>query len=290
MKRILKQVAAVIFVVGALSASANTLYQNNFDAGDASLVNFTTFGDTTVSGQDGQAVVSVTSSFGQGGLSLNTASVSGYSTTLSASAGILTWAFNVSNRDGVFNNEFSFIPAGNIANPYDFNFPAHGYSFRGGGYVGDRMLFTRFDHGLNSYQILIDVPAPIGLGTLPDMGSVRLTFDPRSATWSVYMDTGPSYEDPTGAQTLLGSAVDGTYTHTPLGFLSFTGETSGTDYLDNLSITVPEPSSCCLIGMALLTLGWPAYRCRLRQNAKNSCTESGDHVAVSNRTPPTPGR
>jgi hypothetical protein len=257
--------AAVLLITAAVAAQASIVYQNNFDAGSASLSGFTSFGNATSQVLDGQLAVGV-SSLNEGGVSLYTGSLAGYSTTLSENVGTVTWAFDVANSDGTYNNGFRIVLAGNTSNPYGLaynqGFPSEGYSLSGGEYAGNRMLFSRFYNGATTYQTLIDVPD--GLGTLPQTGAIRITYEPSSDTWSFYMDTGLNYTDPTADSQLIGTVVDGTYTHEGLPYFSLAGEYSGTDYLDNLSISVvPEPSPLCLVVvLGLTTFYWQAYLSR----------------------------
>lgn len=251
-----------MFITVFADVRAAMVYQNNFDSGSSSLSGFTSYGTATNAVSAEQLVIGISGLSG-GGISLNTATLNGYSTTLSANVGMVTWAFNVSNSNGAYNNMFCVVLAGNTSDPYNSGFPAKGYSLKGGGYVGNRMLLSRFDRGLNTYQILIDVPNTLGLGTLPQTGAVRITYEPRNDIWSLYMDTGLIPGDPSGASLLLGAAVDGTYTHSALPFFALGGEISGTDYFDNLSINVvPEPSSLCLAVAGLTILCWPGRRSR----------------------------
>jgi hypothetical protein len=77
------------------------------------------------------------------------------------------------------------------------------------------------------------------------------------------MDAGSDPSDPTAASQLIGTAVDGIYTHEALPYFSFGGSYSGTDYFDNLSISVvPEPSPLSLVVIGLTTFYWQVHRFR----------------------------
>jgi hypothetical protein len=176
MRTIFRQFTLAMFICVVAGAQAAVVYQNNFDAGNASLSNFGSYGTGTIQATGGQLVVGVSDI---GGVQLNTASLGGYSPTLSANSGMVTWAFNVSNQDGQFNNNFVIVLGASIADPYDFSFPAQGYVLMGGGFVGNRMILARFDHGVTSIdtsRYVVDVFD--GLATLPQRGSVRVTFEP----------------------------------------------------------------------------------------------------------------
>ena len=266
-KTMFRQISVAVLITAAVAAQASTVYQNNFDAGSSSLSDFTPYtlyGATSIQASGGQLVIGETG-LAYGGVSLNTASLAGYSTILSANVGTVTWAFNVAYMDGVYNNGFNIVLACNTPNPYGLayyqGFPSVGYALHGGGGVGNEMYFTEFYNSLTTYQMLIDIPD--GLGTLPQTGAIRITYEPGSDTWSFYMDAGSDPSDPTAASQLIGTAVDGTYTHEALPYFSFGGSYSGTDYFDNLSISVvPEPSPLSLVVIGLTTFYWQVHRFR----------------------------
>lgn len=247
-------------------AQAETVYRNSFDDA-SSLDDFTVFGERfigynppplhSVSIDSGQLRIDTDyqrpngpgtnpTLFGQAFLSADTSTAftPGYNPILSQNTGLVTWSFNVSNQDGSFNNHFSCVLASTMAYPYksDQEF-AHGYALNGGGMVGNRMVLKRFDYGLGGgSEILIDITD--GLGPLPDKGSFRITFDPASAEWSLYGETGPNYSDPASVQNLLGTAVDDTYTHSETRYFGLLSATTGTGYFDNVTVdVVPEPAS-----------------------------------------------
>lgn len=232
-----------LLIGASAQAQPLTAYQNNFDAGPGSIAEFSTFSQFSGGVQVADGQLELTPAWGSSrvGVSLNTSALSGYSTVLSTNTGRVEWAFNVSNSDLQFNNGFFFIPAINSADPSG---SAQGYAFYGGDMVGNRMYLARFDATLNGpLTILIDVPDAAGLAPLPEKASVRITFEPSSSMWTLYMDKGAVYTDPRTATTFLGSAVDDTYTHSPLPYLSMGGDSSGTEYFDNLSITIDPPAA-----------------------------------------------
>src|SRR5512133_2897291 len=107
-------------------------------------------------------------------------------------------------------------------------------------------------HDFRQAAILLDAPKEVVLGALPAKGSIRITYEPALDLWSLFMKTGDDYVDPAGPLPLIGTAVDATYTHSPLPYFSFTGSSTGADYFDNLSISiVPEPRIEWLGSLAL---------------------------------------
>jgi len=192
----------------------------------------------------GRAVLStdVRDSFGQG-----------YNPILSQNAGLLSWSVNIANQNGDLNNKFHFVLASTTANPYDIG--SHNYALRGGGMVGDRMVLERKDFGLGGGgAVLIDVAD--GLGTLPEMGSFRITYDPASDLWSLYADIGASFTNPSTVSNLLGTAIDDRYTDEAMNYFAFGGGTTGKDIFDNITVNavVPIPAATWLFGSGLIGL------------------------------------
>lgn len=267
----MKAVTALILAWTAASPlMASSVYQNSFD-NPGSLDDFTIYGEEfvsytppalhAVSIDDGQLRIDTDYLrpngptaypvlLGMAQLSVNTSTTfgSGYNAILSQNNGLVSWSFNLSNQDGTYNNSFSCILASTKANSYSSEGGfAQGYALNGGGMVGNRLALRRFDYGMGGGgEMLIDITE--GLGPLPDKGSFRITFDPSTSEWSLYGETGPHYTDPTQVDSLLGSAVDNTYTHTETGYFGLVGRTTGTNYFDNVSVdVVPEPASILII-------------------------------------------
>jgi hypothetical protein len=168
-----------------------------------------------------------------------------YSTILKDNPGTVTWAFNVSNQDGESNNGFFFCLGSDSADP--MNYLSSTYVFQGGEFVGNAMEFDGVGSAFPSFSLL-QIPSANGLGPLPSMGSFRITYDPSSDLWSLYGEVGSAYLDPTTVTTLLGSFVDNTYTDVPLQYMAFGGENTGSDYFDNISVSVaPEPTVNVLV-------------------------------------------
>ncbi len=169
---------------------------------------------------------------------------SGFANTLSRNAAPISWTFNVGNQDGSFNNSFDFVLGSTIEDATSIG--AQGYHFTGGGLVGNRMVLSRFNFGTGGGQdVVIDIPD--GLGTMPQMGSFKITFDPFTAEWKLFGELNTAFEDPVLVSTLLGSGVDSVYANQALPYFGFGGGTTGVDIFDNVSVTVPEPSSISLI-------------------------------------------
>lgn len=197
---------------------------------------------------------------------LNTSSFgNGYQSVLSQSAGTISWSFNLSNQDGAFNNGFDFILASSAINPYDGN-PGFGYVLTGGGLVGNRMTLSRFSTGIYGGAVaLIDIVN--GLAPLPQEGSFKITYEPQSDLWSLYDSPGSAYVDPSTVSTLLGTAIDGTWTHSNTPFFGLAGYSTGSDCFDNVNVAVvPEPSPW-FIAIALSGLAFLHHRWRRQVNS-----------------------
>jgi hypothetical protein len=259
-----------------LSADAAIVYRNSFDD-PGSLDDFTVYGEDfsgydppplhEVSIDDGQLRIDSTDHrphgpdtypllSGRAFLSMDASAVCapGYAAILSHNNGRISWSFNLSNRDGAYNNRFACVLASTLPDPYsDGGEYASGYAFCGGGMVGSRMYIKRFDYGLDGGgSILIDVTD--GLGNLPEKGSFRVTFDPVTSTWSLFGETGSQYTDPTRVNSLLGSAVDSMYTDEETPYIGWLSSSTGTTWIDNVRIdAVPEPASRAFIACSLLT-------------------------------------
>ncbi len=163
---------SIFFLLLCVSqARAAVVYVNTFD--DASGLNgFTASGSGTASVTSQQLVISIPSPLREVVVLDSAVNFDPfYHSILNQNEGVVSWAFNVSNQDGAFNNGFKVILASDQADP--FSLPAHGYYFAGGGMVGNRMGLWRFDNGADGQtQVLVDVIN--GLGPLPQMGSIRV--------------------------------------------------------------------------------------------------------------------
>ena len=179
--------------------------------------------NTPVSG--GEAVIDLSGSSLLGtAVSINASNFSvPYTSVLGDNPGVVSWSFNVSNEDGQFNNSFGFALASSAPDPRIFT--TSSYVFQGGGFVGNRMGLLRQVEpilGGPTFDFLIDIPN--GLGTLPEMGSFQITYDPNGDLWSLFGATGPTKQDPRQVNVLLGTAVDDTLTNVDLPWTGIYGK------------------------------------------------------------------
>lgn len=177
-----------------------------------------------------------------------------YRPRLDESPGPLAWSFNVANQDGSLNNLFGFY----LWSSADSSDPAgFGYSLRGGGLVGERMVFAR--HALTGapggvvYDELIQVAD--GLGTLPATGAVRLTYAPAAGRWTLYFEQALVAADPLTVRRRVGVADDRGFTGAELPYVLLTSEATGHAAFDNLSVQqLPAPPAFLLLASAGVVL------------------------------------
>ena len=269
----------MIGVAGLNPAEAATVYQNTFDD-PVSLNDFTVYGeefdnynppplhsvlidagqlriDTDSLRPNGPTSFPVLSGLAFLSVDTSTTFTPDYNSTLSHNGGLISWSFNLSNQDGDFNNSFSCVLASTRADPFnsDHGF-AQGYTFNGGGMVGNRMGIRRFDYGIDGGgEMLIDITD--GVGPLPDKGSIRITFNPATSEWSLYGETGSEYTDPSQVDNLLGTAIDDTYTTVETKYFGLLGRNPGTTYFDNVTVdVVPEPASIIFVASTFFGAGF----------------------------------
>ena len=205
-------------------------------------------------------------------------STGNFNTTLSNSAGLVTWSFNMQQIRG---------------NPAGFGTTSYGVAYvlgstsatvgtAGNGYAvvlgntgtPDPIRLVAFTGGIQTLGTatggLITASAPLDDPTTAHM-SILVTYDPSNNVWSMFgRNDGASFSDPLSATlSELGTATDSTYTEVALGFTGayWQGSTAGsqTARFDNVTLTaIPEPSTyAALFGLAVL--GLAIYRRRLRK-------------------------
>ncbi|EDY85116.1 hypothetical protein VDG1235_4751 [Verrucomicrobiia bacterium DG1235] len=278
-------ISTFLFLLFAHASNAVLVYENTFDS-SSSIDGFTKFGESfvaysppplhTVAVESGQLKIetdyyqpngasSPPTLLGRATLILsNTSFGNGFSSILSHSTGLISWAFNLSNQSGRFNNGFHVILASTKENPYDIE--AQGYYFRGGSMVGDRMGIWRFDHGIGGGQeVLVDIPD--GLGVSPETGSLKVTYNPFNNNWTLLGEISDTFVNPRLVDTKLGSATDGTYTQLSTPYLGLGGKNTGVNTFDNLSVSVPDAINT---GTALTLVLLLAFTCSrsIRKRAK----------------------
>ncbi len=271
--------SVALTLLGASTASSQVFFRDQFDS-PASLAQYTVIGEQfisffppplhTVEATNGQLKIQTAAVFPNGSgnppvllgsallMGQNTTFGSGFSSTLSSNSGLVSWAFNVANQDGSFNNGFDFVLASTHLNPRTAG--AKGYSLAGGGLVGNRMMVRRFDSGLNiGSAIIIDLTN--GLAPLPQAGSFRITFNPTNSEWKLLGTYGTSFQEPTGVTELLGTGFDALYASQDLPFWGFGGHTTGTDVFDNVTVSIiPEPGSAEFLLAGTLMMFAVAFR------------------------------
>jgi len=226
------------------SSEAKFVYQNTFDYPD-SLDAFHVLRDDS----DSVAIEAGQLKIETGGallaLDASTSFDPTYNTVLSHNSNLIRWSFNVSHIPGDFNGNFHVVLASTKEDAFDIG--AHGYTIRGGTYGDGRIHIRRFDYGLGGGgENIIDISD--GIKALPEKGSINITYNPVNDEWSLYGEAGPDYTDPIMVNTLMGKAIDGTYTSDDTKYFGLLRRNVGTVYLDNVGVEViPEPNSIALI-------------------------------------------
>jgi hypothetical protein len=248
----------------AAHCSGGTLYFNNFDDSSA-LDGFTVgqFGSGSVMLDNGK--LRIDPGFGylnRGFAALSLSTVSGYNSILASNPGMLAWAFNVSSSDGGLNQnnyfKFGIFSSSDYADSTGF-----GYSLGAGGYVADRMILTREALAASPFgavsQPIVDIEN--GLSPSPQVGAMRLTYEPWNGRWNLYFEQHDFPVDPLAITTLVGSGYDTVFASEALPYISFGSENFGHVFVDNLSISfIPEPSSGQIVILGGLLLWCATYR------------------------------
>ncbi len=163
--------------------------------------------------------------------------LSSYLATLKLNSSTITWAFNVSNIDGNRNNSFSFLISNKafITAPENFH-----YSFIGGGFVDSRMMLRReamFNSPFgNVSEILIDITN--GLGNIPSIGAIKITYNPLSDEWKLYYEESNKKLNPVLITKLIGSTKNSGFANELLPYFIFHSNTTGSVFFDNFTVLV----------------------------------------------------
>ncbi len=169
-------------------------------------------------------------------ISLDTSKLlTGYMSQLSLNQGIITWAFNVSNFDGQYNNTFSFLISNKSSLSELGNFY---YSFQGGGFVESRMMLRRSADYRSPFgnvsEDMIDIIN--GLGILPQVGAIKITFNQTTNEWKLYYEVSDVKLNPVFITTLVGSAINTGFVNENLPYFIFSSNGTGATFYDNFTV------------------------------------------------------
>ena len=201
-----------------------------------------------------------------------------FNTTLSDSAGLVTWSFNM--------QQIRSNPAGFTTGSYGVAFvlgatsatvatAGDGYAVvLGNAVTPDPVRLVAFTDGIQKVGTatggLITASTPLNDPTTSHM-SIVVTYNPSNNQWTMYgRNDGSSFADPqSGTLTMVGSATDTTHTDKALGFAGayWQGSTAGTQTatFDNVTLTaVPEPATFAAI-FGILALAMVLSRRRARR-------------------------
>ena len=225
------------------SSNKTVIYENDFSANslDDFIVGAT--GVATVNIYQGKLHISPGEMYlNIGFVAIDLAAISSeYNPILDANPTKITWAFNISNIDGntcgACNNTFSFKL---FSHPDPVNGSAYGYSFSGGGFVGNRMTLNQTALANSSFgpvnNIMIDITD--GLGPLPSIGAFKITYDPNTGVWELYYEESTTTLDPMSITNMIGSSINNNFANQPLPYLIFSGMNTRQTFFDNLTITI----------------------------------------------------
>ena len=171
--------------------------------------------------------------------------------TLSSNQSILTWTLNMRTSNAVTNLPSATAISGAVDLISDGN--ANIFSGTGNGYAvmfnqgtNGGIELVRFTSGMAAAGCSVLI-APSTVMSKTNYYSVRVTYEPSSNTWSLYLrdDGGTGFADPSsGVTTLIGSTTNNTYTGTALtkfGYMyGYTAGTAGSKVMsfDNFSVAV----------------------------------------------------
>jgi hypothetical protein len=240
-----KLLLLLISIVLTNHCNGDLLYSNNFNS-SSSLNGFAIgqVGSGSVSLNSGQLTINPGAGYlNRAYAALNLSAIPLFNAVLSSNSVMIVFAFNVSNSDGgpSQNNLFQF---GIFSSPDPASPTSYGYILGAGGYVGDQMYFTQTASALSPFgpvsQTIIGVNN--GLSTLPQVGAVKIAFEPLTGQWLLYFEQHASAVDPLAITNLVGSGINPGFTSNALPFITFESENYGSVFIDNFSISsAPEP-------------------------------------------------
>jgi len=243
MKKLLLMLMAIVL---SNRCNGDLLYSNNFNS-SSSLDRFTIgqVGSGSVSLSSGQLMINPGAGYlNRAYAALNLSAIPGFNAVLSSNSVTIVFAFNVSNTDGGLNqnNLFQF---GVYSSSDPASSTSYGYKLGAGGYVGDQMYFTRSASSLSPFgpisQTFISVNS--GLSTLPQVGAIKIVFEPMTSQWHLYFEQHTSAVDPLAITNLVGNGINTGFTSNALPYITFESENYGSVFIDNLSIcSAPEPN------------------------------------------------
>ncbi|MDZ4712872.1 MAG: endonuclease [bacterium] len=192
---------------------------------------------------------------------VNIGSVNGYPSQFGSSGGLLTWALNI--------RQSRLDPSGFDGNNYGAAFilgktttdiaTGNGYAVvLGQSGSGDPVRLAKFTNGINANSRFTNVIS--GGDYANEYLSIKVTFDPSTNGWSLYVDSSPTafvQSDPRNTTNQLGLAPDSTYTETPLPYLGtlWNHATGASDSLVFDDMYVPSPPSSTTINVTAIFEG-----------------------------------
>lgn len=145
-----------------------------------------------------------------------------FNTTLSNNTSLITWVFNMRISSRATSNISNAQMSGGInlcstGSTNFFNGAATGYGVIFNPGVTGGLKLIRFNGGMATE--VTNLIVPISTLNFTNMYSVRVTFNPMTSQWSLYLrdDGATTFANPNiGVNNLYGTAIDSTYTHVPM--------------------------------------------------------------------------
>ena len=164
-----------------------------------------------------------------------------FNPTLGSNSGTLEWSFNLrTNRNTIFTGFLAGGYGGAVVLASATT--GNGYALVYGGTGTRDWRLVRYTGGLAGTRTEIISGGVFSAGT--NYVSARIVYTPITNTWSYYFrDDGPTaWGDPTTVSTLIGSAVDSTYTSSLMSvfgvFFNYSTAASQNLQFDNLRVLI----------------------------------------------------
>ena len=256
-------VTATIIMAATLTASATTVFQDDFNRPDSPDVDngWLFDGTNTVDKIVNNRLEVRGGSFSGRGWSYQpiTNFAAPYNPTLSANTDVVSWAFNmkcivVPSGYGLHQSSAAFI----LASSNNLVTHGSGYAVIFDHLNNEDLTLAKFTGGLDDDTNFTPLIAWDFTGDGSQYFNVRVSYDPADDTWELFATDGADFSDPDAVTTSHGTIVDTTYTGVTLANLGALGCHNAAPkggIFDNVSVTVaPEPITLSLLAIGGFTL------------------------------------
>jgi len=245
-------------------------YHNDFEAGSASLADFTFTGNAEpkITVVNGQMRLDHTTRTERAVLHLPSIMPGFHPILADNDGGLITWAFNVSYDNSSTPVDFQMSLAYPSATPLGHE-PGFRLSF--GKTVGHRM-------GLATSNAFL-IQTADGTPPRPEIGAFRITYDPQTHYWQFFYEQGPTTIDPLSVTTFIGGGGNYNQVNDALPYLQVASIDNPTAYVDNLSVTAsdvfPLTEKTAVFQASTSSANWFGF-----DEQTNSFGPSGSHPEV----------